>query len=175
MKIKVILPFFPGFYESDPSDLIDRELEEYDSDEGFNYKKARESVAKGWCSAWSDEYEIEVDFVALHSPREYNFTTDSLEVEIDEVVLLALYSRCMGGDLSDLFNETLKEFFQDRPGFISHYPDSSTHPRWQLQRLDHNQWMAVIATYVKDHGREVNLDVPEIYEAAQGGWEISTI
>jgi hypothetical protein len=77
------------------------------------------------------------------SPREYNFTTDALYVELSpkDVVLLA---RRVG--LSAI-RKAAKEMFTSRDGFCSFYdPDIST---WgKLRTWDHNQLYALMTAAV---------------------------
>lgn len=61
-------------------------------------------------------------FVKLHSPREYNFTTDKIEVEI-EVNMHHLKKWCMV-TMHDDFDEYLRETWSSRDGFISFIPNN---------------------------------------------------
>ena len=88
---------FGGFYCSQHSDLIDFRIELYinegyvNSFEDIDYKETEEDYIKDYCNELSEyiseEYEIDIDFknLSLHSPREYNFDTDSIDCEVDKL------------------------------------------------------------------------------------------
>ena len=56
----------------------------------INYKETYEDYIIDYCNELSEfileEYEIDIDFknLSLHSPREYNFETDSIDCEVDK-------------------------------------------------------------------------------------------
>lgn len=96
--IKMYIPF-SGFYESVWTGAIENEIEcllqEYDReidhyDDATNYKKLFSALAQEYMSQLMEESLEEtgcyplltMDFVGVKSPREYNFETDLLEVEM---------------------------------------------------------------------------------------------
>lgn len=143
MKLKYInwsMDIFPGFYESElyNSDTLyninenDRdELDEgeyYDFIEPDGYKNFEKSVCEQAVDAlfysMDDAPEITgMKFIALHSPKFYNFETDKVEIEID----------CDWQHILDeariknrnAFNEYLRENFTSYDGFVSFVPNNA--------------------------------------------------
>jgi hypothetical protein len=143
------LPCFPGFYESWLSvndESINENLKEYfQGDELENIRKHFYSTEEYSCA--NSEYEKEVckkfteliecelieNFVSriifenMHSPKEYNFTTDSLNVQV-------YFSKTNIKNIKKFLKENfaawekyLKDTYKSRSGFISFYgyaPDS---------------------------------------------------
>ncbi len=108
--IKVNIPNFPWFYESILSSLIDSEeereieylIEEWKLKEWSNYndlmkiisidyKKEREKISKSYFSLWKQIvapimapiWITILEYSGLYSPREYNFSTDSVEFTVE--------------------------------------------------------------------------------------------
>ncbi len=108
--IKVNIPNFPWFYESILSSLIDSEeereieylIEEWKLKEWSNYndlmkiisidyKKEREKISKSYFSLWKQRvapimapiWITILEYSGLYSPREYNFSTDSVEFTVE--------------------------------------------------------------------------------------------
>lgn len=133
------LPIFSGFYgtyfEPDETNEIEninserrkKNLPEITSDDcKFNYGEYRNEVGKKACQ-WVEtqlkepEIECTIEYEDISSPREYNFTNDSINVKIEldkEAVLSYLIKN----------KESLAKYFRERytsrSGFISFYsPD----------------------------------------------------
>jgi hypothetical protein len=137
-KFETFLPLFPGFYntylESDDAegyelDYINEQraengLEpiEWDKCE-FNYNDYRQRVSKEYTNAVEHELKSlglvnNIEFQKLISPKEYNFSTDSIDVEIDvNIENLQKYI----AENKQKFIEYLKEKYTSCSGFISHY------------------------------------------------------
>ena len=131
---------FYGFYESDyyHSDM------EYDYDnlmedsmpKGKHYELTKfNDYQKALCKEWIDLVKHQLEFATgnvikkistrnfeLDSPREYNFTTDKLIVNV-EFRLRALEHWCLKNK-PEKFNKYLKENYSSYDGFISFTPNS---------------------------------------------------
>ena len=121
---------FHGFYESDYyySDM------EYDFDEHYeltNFEKYQKDLCKEWIDLVKHQLEFATGNVIkkistrnfeLDSPKEYNFTTDKLIVNV-EFRLRALEHWCFK-DKAEEFNKYLKENYSSYDGFISFTPNS---------------------------------------------------
>ena len=109
---------FGGFYHSEHSDNIDSKEEMYGYDwEEVDYKKTHLNYCNAYLNKLSEELEIDLKFIQLDSPREYNFTTDKIVCSIsnkDFKTLLAAY------DTKELFNY-IEEHSKSRDGFSSFY------------------------------------------------------
>lgn len=117
---------FDGFYDSIYSDeLNDAIMNAACEHDEIDFKKAYDYLAKQYVKAfhnvlWNElEYEIdfEMDFLALKSPRFYNFETDAILAEVSDNLAEHMY---MCVDLT-----TLKQVIEDRhtsyDGFVSRY------------------------------------------------------
>ena len=107
---------FGGFYHSEHSENIDSQVEmnEYNW-EDVNYKSTYKNYCIAYLSRLSEELEIDLPFISLDSPREYNFTTDKIFTSIsnkDFKTLLNVY------DTKELFNY-IEEHSRSRSGFSS--------------------------------------------------------
>lgn len=143
MRLKYVnwsTAIFPGFYESElyNSDTLYnitendcdelKEGEYYDFQEPDGYrdfeKSVCEQVADALFYSMDDAPEITgIRFIALHSPRFYNFETDKIELEIDcdwkHIVEYA--QKTMRQD----FDSYLRENFTSRDGFWSFVPNNA--------------------------------------------------
>lgn len=117
-------------YDNDDSELKENEYYDfYDDEQGkYTYGQYEQAVAKD-CVAnllnniMQDGNDIikDIQFVALHSPCEYNFSTDKLEVEITldwDKLLVYIQENC------GAFNEYLHDNYTSRSGFVSFVPNN---------------------------------------------------
>ena len=109
---------FGGFYHSEHSETIENNIESYGYDwEEIDYKKTHTNYCNSYLNKLSEELEINLTFIQLDSPREYNFTTDKILCSIsnkDFKTLLNTY------DTKELFNY-IEEHSKSRDGFSSFY------------------------------------------------------
>ena len=109
---------FGGFYHSEHSEYIDCKLEREGCRwQDVDYKKTDINYCNAYLTRLSEELEINLKFIQLDSPREYNFTTDKIFCSIsdkDFSTLLSVY------DTKELFNY-IEENSKSRSGFSSFY------------------------------------------------------
>ena len=109
---------FGGFYHSEHSENIDSQEESYGYNwEEIDYKKTHLNYCDSYLNRLSEELEIDLIFIQLDSPREYNFTTDKILCSISENdfnTLLDVY------DTKELF-DNIEEHSKSRDGFSSFY------------------------------------------------------
>ena len=109
---------FGGFYHSEHSETIENNIEAYGYDwEDVDYKKTHLNYCNSYLNKLSEELEINLKFIQLDSPREYNFTTDKILCSISENdfnTLLDVY------DTKELYNY-IEEHSKSRDGFHSFY------------------------------------------------------
>lgn len=131
---------FPGFYESElyNSDTLYnitendcdelKEGEYYDFQEPDGYKNFEKSVCEQAVDALfyslDDAPEITgIRFIALHSPKYYNFETDKIEMEIDcDWKHIVEYAR---DKMRQDFDQYLRDNFTSRDGFWSFVPNNA--------------------------------------------------
>jgi hypothetical protein len=166
MTKEIAIPF-DGFYESISDSIIDdeleRELEEHDvtmDDINFNsYKVIQKKYAEEYTSGFQDKINEEfglnlsLKFKEINSPREYNFTTDKIIVDISDQDVIALHTYIMkDDDMKSLFKEVAKDMYDSRSGFASFYPSfSKEFDSIKIQDWDSNEIQSLLATLHKDY------------------------
>lgn len=141
---------FAGFYYTIHDSELDRAcesvLQEHAGDcvhdslpmrlfDAIDWGKVHADYAKQYALEWADRFGVKgLAFVELNSPREYNFTTDRIFVDIpaDEI------ARIHCAIDPDALAKTARDWFTSRSGFISFYsPDVES---WgDVSEWDHNQ------------------------------------
>jgi beta-galactosidase GanA len=137
-KFETFLPLFPGFYgthlESDDAETSELDyINEQRAENGlepiewdkceFDYDEYHQRVSKAYTNAVEHELKSlglvkNIEFQKLISPKEYNFSTDSIDVEIDvNIENLQKYI----AENKQKFIEYLKEKYTSCSGFISSY------------------------------------------------------
>ena len=170
-KIESYLPIFNGFYNS----LFEYDREEDDiqsfnneygtsldyEDFDWNHTERNERISKQICSIvqsllLDEMIEITINFQNLVSPREYNFTNDSINCEYVisqkqyDLIIDYLKSNCTE------FDNWIKDRYTSRPGFISSH--SNNDEVWinnmkSESHLEHN-FGAVLEFILQNEGYE---------------------
>jgi len=159
---------FSGFYGSMWSDALDDEENNYVEDVATErkvsqsdihdylwrkstYHDAYKEIAKDYTrffeSYINEKYDLKISltYKELTSPREYNFETDKIFVEVSYKDVLTL-ARKVG---RNKLRKCAKEMFTSRDGFISFYrSDVSTWDR--MRGWDHNQLFCLFTAAVMD-------------------------
>ena len=178
--LEAIVPFFPGFYNSELDWMIDNEIEMYQSENELeydeicdilDYPKAREAIAKAWLNRFNIETGFNLEFVAVNSPREYNFTTGRLvaKVSLDDLQR----ARKIAEENDAEFQQYLHDNFTSFDGFYSHYSnDMNAWKELNSDTLDCNEVMTylAIACLVETSERDLLNSIhghSSVYEAAQ--------
>lgn len=151
MKVHTFLPLFSGFYNSiwdsdidfEEEQIIESYNEENDTDlewSDFNwtydfvsYSKA---ITEGIMDAIKEEFlglVISYEFEELIQPKEYNFSTDSVNIllEIDKTVLLSLIF-----ENKEILTEKIKEKYTSCSGFYSSY---SNDIEWWIESIQNEE------------------------------------
>jgi hypothetical protein len=90
------------------------------------------------------EYDLNLDFESLSSPKYYNFETDRIFAYIDRASLAKIARAVARSDL----RAAVKERFTSRDGFISHYPNRLSDWPARLSEWDHNQIGLLLSLYL---------------------------
>lgn len=134
MKSTTFCPLFPGFYGTTFEPIEDSEIYNYNQENNtdlnyddfeWDYEDYRNRVGKEFVNRCERELNaflpVKMDFVSIHSPREYNFTNDSINV-IVSVSLHKLISLIK--EKRQQASQYFIDNFTDRSGFISfHSPN----------------------------------------------------
>lgn len=99
----------------------------YDS---MNWRELRLEYCRAYVDYMAGEFEINMQFESLSSPREYNFVTDRIFVTIPDNEFLRLYSETN----KQIFEKNIKDNFTSRDGFISFYSNNLS--EWPINPLE---------------------------------------
>lgn len=154
-----VIPF-SGFYNSLHDSTLDNTFNQMFSDSngdpneklverGFdlvNWSMAHQNYAKAYAENFGQEFKIHsLRFESLSSPREYNFTTDRIFVEISTEEVQRIFDEVS----SEALTATATEMFTSHSGFSSHYS-----PDWRSwgdpAEWDHNQVFCLLQARVGD-------------------------
>lgn len=128
---------FGGFYNSEYSGIIDLIEEnqlpmdeegnvdfEASPEQAIDYEKAHNIISKEIIKAFNENFEVDAKFVKLVSPREYNFSTDKILVEISELDLTKIIKEVHSNkDLLNDFNELVENYTTRRDGYVPYYTE----------------------------------------------------
>ncbi len=171
---------FCGFYCSTADEQIDYELEslfnyqmeeisdhEIDHQDRFDILRScadfyniHQEYAKAYVQAFGDHFEYQYDFVLpitfveLTSPREYNFTTDRIFVEISLETVQRLFVESEDANHITL-KQRIHDRFTSRSGFISFY--SNDIEEWlekPLANWDENEVGTLLESVMLLHGTD---------------------
>lgn len=169
MKVEARLPF-SGFYESIHDEVMDRNLidEELSMEEQeklrdeIDWKEERIEYSKEYTELVAKLLKVDLEFVALESPREYNFGTDRIFANMEESDVELLKGKVD----TDLMYNAVKEQYTSRDGFSSFY--SNSYQEWldREEPWDHNQIATLIEVYlIQEWGKEWEVEycIPESF------------
>lgn len=147
-KYQTYCPLFPGFYNSFLEySNEDSDIEHYNDENGtnydyddfeWNYVEYQKRVAKSFVNRLEFELNtfinVRINFQEIISPKLYNFSTDSVNVEIKVNLkeLIGLIS-----DRKDLATQYFKDKYTSCSGFISFHSN------------DINDWLNI--AYIKEN------------------------
>ena len=148
---------FSGFYNSIHDSEIDSYIEqeqEYAEDQNeklyfdpdsLNYSGIYTGYAKAYTSEFIKliNYEtgitLDAKFESLESPREYNFTTDRIFIEFDNLKPICDLFAWINSNHAGALNKYISEHFSSYDGFISYYPNNLEAWPTDLNEWDYNQ------------------------------------
>ena len=137
-------PEFPGVSASDACNAI------YNA---ASYRDAHNALARSWSEVFADMLARECNvkwaltFESMHSPREYNFTTDRVFVTLPVEDFAIMRAACD----AEAFADILREEFTSRDGFSSFYSNDPEDWDKPLAEYDHNEAGAVLLAYMRTH------------------------
>ena len=164
-----VLPNHVGFYDSIHNSKIDDAENNLIQDDygdpipeladivwqNLNYREVFEGYAKIYCDNFGELYKIPVRFESLHSPKEYNFTSDRIYAHIS----LSTVKRIRGNTPESTLADTIKRRFTSRDGFSSFYANDLHHPEWQvpMQEWDANMIETLLEAYLSQEYSDEDL------------------
>lgn len=154
---------FMGFYQSRLDWEFDRAFEQMFQDSNgcrinsklrdsawdvVDFSFAYRDAAKDWAEWFIAELKLTgAKLVTVESPREYNFETDRVFIDVPESEIRRIY---VNTDRS-ILERIAAELFASRSGFISFY-DSDVNEWGDVSDWDHNQLYALLLAYIETQG-----------------------
>lgn len=170
---------FAGFYQSLHNVALDDAFEQMVNDSSgcypisdsltnhawrhVNFNTAHEKYAADYAQSFAKHVGCAaLEFESMKSPREYNFTTDTIYCAIEESAVRALIATLPAGALQTKATER----FTSRDGFSSFYsPDVTT---WgDVAAWDHNQVGTVLECVADMHAQGEAWDSEDEYDLTE--------
>lgn len=154
------------------SELCEALIQEQYRQPCLDYRQAWREIAEAYTELFAERLErltgvaIRYSFSALQSPREYNFVTDQLFLNVEFADLMAILNQIP----RDVFVDTAKEMFTSRDGFWSRY-DPEIENWGRPNTWGHNQWFCVL-TASQDLANLFQWGDPEWYYYGLDGDEL---
>lgn len=168
MKVEIEIPF-SGFYESIHDDNITRMIENgfnYNHETGedqevpeavwmadINYGAIHKEYAKEYVEMFGDKFELDLEFIEMTSPREYNFSTDRVFAKIPKEQIDKIRKEV---EAHEKWGEYIKERFTSRSGFMSFYSEDSKDEEWTKDVLDECQYRVVLEFWLENISLETD-------------------
>ena len=152
MPRELNISFFPGFYESWLSQIVDYEESSFCENESegwpeelrleslfeaIDYSAAYEYLTGAYVEALQEAAGFSIKFSDMTSPKYYNFETDRLFVMVSDWRIKRMFAASRKEDHASLA-KVFRTRFTSRSGFISHYsPDLPEKPLadWDCNEL----------------------------------------
>lgn len=177
------IPFL-GFYESIHDQGLDRALDSLcDDDRGeviseelrsrlfdlVDWKEAHKNYAMEYAKSFAHNFNLDLKFESLQSPKYYNYSTDRVFITISLKEVKRIYK---------LVNKTmLRSYivgnFSSYSGFCSSYPSNLDDWSKDLKTWDHNEIGTLLAVYAKQESLR-DFDLYEEYEVLDSANEVAS-
>lgn len=164
-KVTIELPF-SGFYESVHDSNIDQAIEDgfnydyetdqdkevsrdvYDAigDADIDWDAIRKEYAWNYTDTFGKEFELELDFDIMTSPREYNFGEDRIFATVPADQINRIREEV---ENHPNYAEYIKEKFTSRSGFWSNFSKDSKHKDWTREVLSECQYRTILEFWLE--------------------------
>jgi len=150
-----------GFYESWHDQKIDDAIEGHfqddngDTPEGVEDKiwdadvdwaAIRNEYAKEFAEQFGHHFELDLEFVELTSPREYNFTTDRIFVKIPAVQINKIRKQV---ESYPEWPQVVRDNYTSYDGFSSFFSNDSSDDEWTGPVLKECQYLTIIEAWIQ--------------------------
>jgi hypothetical protein len=153
---------FQGFYESIHDANLDRALEMLGDDVDPDWRFVHASYAAEYCASFGRWLGLDLKFVELSSPREYNFETDRIFAKIGRNDLIRVYE----GTPRALLRQRVTERFTSCSGFISYYSNKLEDWSPIVTEWDHNMIGTMLEVYAEYEQGSAPIDENSLMEDA---------
>lgn len=162
VTVEIEIPFF-GFYESIHQDNINTALEQhYQDDEGnvdsetvdavysagVDWREIFNEYSRRFTDKLAQRTELDLEYIEVISPREYNFQTDRIFAKIPKTQLNKIRKEV---EAYPEWAETIKEKFTSYSGFSSNYSSDIKDEDWTRELLDECQYRVILELYFDRH------------------------
>lgn len=164
-KVEIQIPFW-GFYESIHDSNIDQAVDDafnYDYETGeeieldykfydakfmadIDWSAIHKGYAKAYTEAFGERFDLDLEFVELTSPREYNFSTDRIFAKVPIEQINKIRKEV---EAHEKYPEYIKERFTSYDGFISFYSNDYNGEEWTREVLDECQYGVILDFYLE--------------------------
>lgn len=164
-KIEIELPF-SGFYESIHDGYLDDAIEShfsYDYDTGedkelgddydtarwnadINWQEIQENYAKAYTEEFGREFDLDLEFVAMTSPKYYNFSTDRIfaNIPIDQIERIRKEA-----EAHPEYKEFIRERYTSYDGFSSNFEPDADDEEWTKAELEPVQYRSILDFWIE--------------------------
>lgn len=171
-RIEIELPF-AGFYESWHDEKIDDAIEQNFWDDDCNvpediYNKIWEAdinwsaIQNEYCKEFTEQFGhhfgLDLKFIEMTSPREYNFQTDRIFASIPATQINKIRKEV---ESYPEWPEVIRERYTSRDGFWSHYSNDHKDDEWARPVLDECQYETVLLAWLDHRHKEDPLNERE--------------
>lgn len=168
MKISVEVPF-SGYYESIPDSMIDDAIlglydYDYRTDDSrevtvtesniiwmsdINYTAIREEFNKKYIDAINKEFDLDLEYTEMVSPKFYNFSTDRIFATMPKDQFNKIRREV---EKYPEYPGYIKDHYTSYDGFSSNYSYDVTDEDWTRDELDDPQTGSILKLYFKNNG-----------------------
>jgi hypothetical protein len=176
MKIEIELPF-AGFYETMHDSEIDRAIEDgfnYDHESGdekelpdnfwdveldvVDFGAIRKEYCERYTEEFGKEYELDLEYVTMTSPREYNFQTDRIFANVS-AEQFNIKVRVFAENHPD-WAEYIRDKYTSRDGFWSFFEPDCKDEQWTRDVLEPVQYCSMLEFWIKNIENEGSDESP---------------
>lgn len=125
---------FGGFYNTEHSFIIDDYINTYFGDDSGNlptniddiyweidWKKFKTLYSKELVEFMNDKMNLDLKFIQLWQPREYNFYTDEIDVEFTKSTIFKAVEILEEYEMEEDYYELIEKYTTSRDGYIPYY------------------------------------------------------
>jgi hypothetical protein len=163
-RVEIELPF-SGFYNSihgGEGSNIDRALEDgfnYNHEIGedqevpdiwgadIDYKAIEMEYCEAYTNAFGEQFDLDLEFVQMTSPKDYNYGTDRAFVTIPLSQINKIRRKV---EKHKKWPQYIKDNFTSYDGFWSNYENDSTHEEWTRPELDECQYGVILKFWLNE-------------------------
>lgn len=135
-----------GFFTYNNETGEEQDLPEAFWDADINWAAIRNEYCEEYVKAFADEFDLTLTFLEMTSPREYNFTSDRIFVNIPREQMDVIKDKVFADDAGRKY---IQDTYTSYSGFWSHYSNDLTDEEWTRETLDECQYGTILKYYVE--------------------------